>query len=198
MGGDPGVVDVFDAARLRSVMSDFRPAIVIHQLTDLPTKLDVATMPDALARNARMRDEGTRNLLGASVAVGVRRMIAQSIAFVYAEGPLPQREDAPLLAETDPVWGETVRGVASLERQVLNAPFDGIVLRYGRFYGPHTRSDLPISAGSVQIGAAAKATQLAITKAVPGIYNIAENDGAVATDKAVQILGWDPAWRPEH
>jgi nucleoside-diphosphate-sugar epimerase len=108
---------------------------------------------------------------------------------------LPHGEEDPFLAETHPVYGETVAGVASLERQVLNAPLDGIVLRYGLFYGPGTGFDAPIAPGSVHVRAAAKAAQLAITKGLPGIYNVAENDGSVLTEKATQILGWDAGWR---
>ena len=195
MGVEPVVVDVFDAAALRSIVTEFKPEIVIHQLTDLPHALEASKMTAALARNARLRDEGTRNLVETAVRAGALRLIAQSIAFIYADGPLPHREKDPFLAETHPVYGETVHGVASLERQVLNASLDGIVLRYGLIYGPGTGFDRPIAPGSVHVGAAAKAAQLAITKALPGIYNVAENDGSVSTEKATQILGWDAGWR---
>ncbi|MCC7313131.1 MAG: NAD(P)-dependent oxidoreductase [Sulfuritalea sp.] len=195
MGVEPVIVDVFDAASLRSALSDCQPAIVIHQLTDLPYALEASKMTEALARNARLRDEGTRNLVEAAVLAGAKRLIAQSISFIYAEGPTPHREEDPFLAETHPVYGETVQGVASLERQVLNAPLDGIVLRYGLFYGPGTGFDLPIAPGSVHVSAAAKGAQLSITRAAPGIYNVAEDDGTVLTEKATRILGWDHRWR---
>lgn len=195
MGVEPAVVDVFDAATLRSVMTEFKPEIVIHQLTDLPYALEASKMTEALLRNARLRDEGTRNLIEAAVLAGAKRLIAQSISFIYADGPLPHREEDPFLAETHPVYGETVLGVASLERQVLNAPLDGIVLRYGLFYGPGTGFDAPIAPGSVHVCAAAKAAQLAITRAAPGIYNIAEDDGTVLTEKATRSIGWDAGWR---
>lgn len=198
MGVEPAVVDVYDAAALRRVMSEFKPEIVIHQLTDLPHALDASQMTEALVRNARLRDEGTRNLVEASVFAGATRLIAQSISFIYAEGPLPHREEDPLLAETHPVYGETVQGVASLERQVVNASLDGIVLRYGLIYGPGTGFDAPIAPGSVHVSAAAKAAQLAITRATPGIYNVAEDDGTVVTEKATRILGWDADWRPDR
>jgi nucleoside-diphosphate-sugar epimerase len=195
MGVEPVVVDVFDAVALRNVMTDFKPEIVIHQLTDLPHALEASKMTEALVRNARLRDEGTRNLVEGAVRAGAKRLIAQSISFIYADGPLPHREEDPLLAETHPVYGETVHGVASLERQVLDAPFDGIVLRYGLFYGPGTGFDAPIAPGSVHVSAAAKAAHLAIVKASPGIYNVAEDDGAVSTEKATRTLGWDAGWR---
>ena len=195
MGVEPVVVDVFDASALRGVMADLRPEIVIHQLTDLPYALDPDRMTEALARNARLRDEGTRNLVAAAVRAGTRRLIAQSISFIYAEGPSPHREEDPLLAETHPVYGGTVHGVMSLERQVLDAPLEGIVLRYGLFYGPGSGFDAPVGPGAVHVDAAAKATELAITRALPGVYNIAESDGAVSSEKAARILGWDASWR---
>lgn len=198
MGVEPVVVDVFDAPALRSVMAELKPEIVIHQLTDLPHALEASKMTAALVRNARLRDEGTRNLVEAAVLAGAKRLIAQSISFIYAEGPLPHREEDPLLPETHPTYGETVHGVARLEQQVLSAPLDGVVLRYGLFYGPGTGFDAPIAPGSVHVCAAAKAAQLAITRAVPGIYNVAENDGAVVTEKATRILGWDAAWRSDR
>jgi nucleoside-diphosphate-sugar epimerase len=195
MGVEPVVVDVFDAQALRGIVADHRPEIVIHQLTDLPFALDAGKMTEALVRNARLRDEGTRNLVAAAVRAGAKRLIVQSISFIYADGPLPHREDDPLLPETHPVYGGTVTGVMSLERQTLAAPVEGIVLRYGLFYGPGTGFDAPIGPGSVHVDAAAKATELALTKAAPGIYNVAESDGAVSSEKACRMLGWDAGWR---
>ena len=195
MGVDPVVVDVFDRAALRSIVADFRPEVVIHQLTDLPYALEAGRMSDALVRNARLRDEGTRNLVAAAVGAGARRLIAQSIGFIYAEGRTPHREEDPLLPETDPVYGGTVTGVLSLERQVLEAPLEGIVLRYGLLYGPGTGFDAPGAPGPVHVDAAAKAAQLAITRGQPGIYNVAEADGAVDVEKAVRVLGWDARFR---
>lgn len=198
MGVEPAVIDVYDAAALRDLMVRVRPEIVMHQLTDLPSGLDPSKMAEALVRNARIRDEGTRNLVSAAVHAGARRMIAQSIAFVYADGPSPHGEDDPLLPDTHPALGGTVRGVKSLERQVLEAPLDGVVLRYGLLYGPGTGFDAPVGPGPVHVDAAAKAAELAITRAVPGIYNIAEADGSVSSDKAARILGWDAGWRAGH
>jgi nucleoside-diphosphate-sugar epimerase len=131
LGVEPVVVDVFDAASLLDIVSKTNPEIVVHQLTDLPPALNPAQMPEALVRNARLREIGTRNLVAAATAAGVKRMVAQSLGFVYAPGPMPYREEAPLLLD-DPAFGQTVRAVASLERQVLAAPFTGIVLRYGK------------------------------------------------------------------
>lgn len=198
MGVEPVVVDVFDANALRGILVNIRPEIVIHQLTDLPYALDPSKMADALVRNARLRDEGTRNLIAAAVSAGAKRLIAQSIAFIYADGTQPHREEDSLLPETHPIYGGTVQGVVSLEHQVLGASLDGIILRYGLFYGPGTGFDAPIAPGSVQIDAAAKAAELAVTRAVPGIYNVTETDGTVSSEKATRILGWDAGWRPSR
>ncbi len=195
LGVEPVVVDVFDASALRSVMAESRPEVVIHQLTDLPFALAGDEMAAALVRNARLRDVGTRNLVAAAVHSGARRLIAQSIAFVYGEGPLPHREEDDLLPFTHPTYGETTRAVASLEQQVLAAPLDGIVLRYGLFYGPGTGFDAPIAPGSVHVEAAAKAAELAVTRGTTGIYNVAEADGAVVSEKAARVFGWTADWR---
>lgn len=80
LGVEPAVVDVFDADALSRAMRAARPDIVVHQLTDLPAGLDPSRMAEAVVGNARIREEGTRNLVAAAVASGVRRMVAQSIA----------------------------------------------------------------------------------------------------------------------
>jgi nucleoside-diphosphate-sugar epimerase len=96
LGGRPVVVDVFDAEALATAVLDARPEIVIHQLTDLAVVHNPAKRSSALARNARIRDEGTRNLVAAARKARARRLIAQSIAWAYAPGPGPYREDHPL------------------------------------------------------------------------------------------------------
>src|SRR5690606_7609608 len=137
--------------------------VVIHQLTDLPPGLDPVLMAEATQRNARIRDEGTRNLVRAATEASVRRFVAQSIAFAYAGAGLPHREEDPLAVDAEGRTGLSARGVASLERQVLEAPFTGIVLRYGRLYGPGTGFDRPAGAAPLHVDAAAKAAALAAT-----------------------------------
>lgn len=195
IGVEPVVVDVYDADALRAAVVQAEPAVVVHQLTDLPPGLDPARMPEALVRNARLRQEGTRNLVAAAVAAGAERMVAQSIAFVYAQGPLPHAEDDPLDVDADGLMGRTARGVASLERQVLEAPLPGVVLRYGALYGPGTGFEAGWGPGPVHVDAAAKAAELAVRRDATGIFNIAEEDGAVSSEKARRLLGWDPGWR---
>lgn len=194
-GVEPVVVDVFDVDGLRNHLIEIRPEVVIHQLTDLPYALEASKMAAALVRNARLRDVGTHNLVAAAVRSGARRLIAQSISFIYDEGAKPHRETDPLLPVTHPVYGETVQGVLSLERAVTESPVEGIVLRYGLFYGPGTGFDAAVAPGSVHVDAAAKAAELAVTRGERGIYNVAESDGAVLSDKAIQAFGWHSAWR---
>jgi nucleoside-diphosphate-sugar epimerase len=140
LGVRPVVVDVFDAQALATAVLDAKPEIVIHQLTDLAVVHDPAWRSSALALNARIRDEGTRNLVAAAREAGARRLMAQSIAWAYAPGPRPYREDHPLHLNADGDRLVSVRGVESLERQVLAAPpMEGVVLCYGRLYGPRQR-----------------------------------------------------------
>lgn len=185
LGVEPVVVDVYDEAKLHEAVARARPATVIHQLTDLPAGLDPVQMPEGRIRNARIRDIGTRHLITAAVACGATRMVVQSIAFAYAPGPMPYREDAPLGAAA----------LAAFEQQVIDAPLTGLVLRYGQFYGPGTGFDDPPQGGPVHVDAAADAARRAVTRGAGGIYNVAEDDGTVSIAKAVRELGWDPAFR---
>ncbi len=198
LGVEPAVVDVFNESLLLEIMRQAEPEIVVHQLTDLPPALDPLKMADALVRNARLRVIGTRNLVAAAAAAGATRMVAQSLAFVYAPGPKPYHEDMPLSLD-DPAFGETVRAVASLEQQVLSAPFSGIVLRYGKLYGPGTGFEHAPSGGPLHVDDAADAARRALTLGTIGIYNIAEDDGTVSIKKAAEALGWVPGFRlDEH
>jgi nucleoside-diphosphate-sugar epimerase len=195
-GVEPVVVDVFNAGALRDGVVAARPDVVIHQLTDLPQVNDPASLREALARNSRLRIEGTANLVAAARAAGARRLIAQSVAFAYADGPEPHAEtDVLVSGESDHPSAVTGRGVRALEGAVLNAPgIDGIVLRYGRLYGPGTWNT-PNARAPLHVDAAAQAALLALTRGAPGIYNIAEDDGAVLIEKARDELGFHPAFR---
>ncbi|HTH98367.1 MAG TPA: NAD(P)-dependent oxidoreductase [Stellaceae bacterium] len=196
-GVEPVVVDVFDADRLAQCVAAFRPDIVIHQLTDLPRGLDPALMAEAGRRNARIRTDGTRNLMAAALAAGVRRFIAQSIAWIYAPGPTPHRENAPLDTRAEGARAVTIGGVVALENAVLSTPpsLTGIVLRYGRFYGPGTGAETPPPGPRVHVDAAAHAALLALSAEARGIYNVAEPNDEVATAKAERELGWRADFR---
>jgi len=157
LGAQPVVVDVFDAAALAKALLAAKPQIVIHQLTDLPPGLDPARMAEAAARNARIRIEGTKNLIAAALAAGARRLISQSIAWE------PQ--------------GVSAQGVASLEHQTLNSPpLEGIVLRYGRLYGPGTGRDEAPAELPCHVDVAARATVIAVEKGKPGIVRVLDRE----------------------
>jgi len=190
-GANPVIVDVYDAVALCEAVERARPDVVVHQLTDLPDRLTPEERPAALERNARMRIAGTNNLLVAAVAAGVGRVVAQSIAFNYAPGPLPHREDAPLLP------GPSTDAVRALENGVTSTDgMAGVVLRYGRLYGPGTWTPIPEGTSPLHVDAAARAALLAIHRGAPGIYNVAEDaDGVVSIEKARRELGFDPAYR---
>jgi nucleoside-diphosphate-sugar epimerase len=195
-GVAPAIVDVFDGRAVYDAVIVAQPEAIIHQLTDLPDVIDPARLGEVLARNSRLRIDGTANLVAAARSAGVRRLIAQSIAFAYADGPEPHAETDPLnAAEGETPGAITARGVRALEEAVLNAPpIEGIVLRYGRLYGPGTWNT-PNARAPLHVDAAAHAALLALRRGAPGIYNIAEDDGAVSIEKARNQLGFDPALR---
>lgn len=187
-------VDVYDAAALQRAVASARPQVVMHQLTDLPRTLDdEAQLAAAYPRNARIRTEGTRNLIAAAKAAGARRFIVQSVAFAYAPGKEPYAESDPLNLVDGPRL-VTVRAAADMEEQVLESGLEAVVLRYGLLYGPGTWSQGPSRKPPLHVDAAAHAALLALT-AKPGIYNIADDDGTVSIAKARTELGFDPAFR---
>ena len=133
-GATVAVADVYDAAALREVVVAARPELVMHQLTDLPD--DAADLADHRDRNARIRVEGTDNLLAAARAADATRFVAQSIAWTPPGG-------AP--------------SVEHLERVVLE--FGGVVVRYGQFYGPGTfHPDAPPPPPRIALDEAARRT----------------------------------------
>lgn len=190
----PTVVDVFDAPALTAALQVARPEVVIHQLTDLPREFDEARIAAAGPKNARIRSEGTRNLIAAALVAGTRRFIVQSISFAYAPGGEPHLETDPLNL-ADPSRAVTVKGVEDMEHQVLGTSgMEGIVLRYGRLYGPGTWSATPGPTPALHVDAAAQAALLAVNRGAPGVYNIADDDGAVSIAKARAELGFDPTF----
>lgn len=190
-GAEMVAADVFDAAAVARVVASIRPDVVLHQLTDLSGLADPATVSEALQRNARIRIEGTRNLVEAALAENVPHMVAQSIAWAYAPGALPHAEDDVLDIHADEPRSITVGGVAALEAAVLNSPpMKGTVLRYGQLYGPGTGRDRPTGTSPLHVDAAAYAALLAVERGEAGIFNIAEPNTQVQTDKATSKLGW--------
>jgi nucleoside-diphosphate-sugar epimerase len=194
LGVTPYVVDVFDAGALTDAVERAAPDVIIHQLTDLPIAPGHDGYQATLERNARLRIEGTRNLMTAAKSAGVGRVVAQSIAFVYAPGEGARVETDPL--DASPERAMTVGGVTALEQAVTKTSgIDGLVLRYGYLYGPGTWNEQKPRPPALHVDAAARAALLAVNHGAPGIYNIAEDDGAVSIEKAKRELGFDPAFR---
>lgn len=188
LGVHPEVVDVFDRDILVQVACAARPDVVVHQLTDLPSQFTPETMATARVRNARIREIGTENLVDAAIASGATRIVAQSIAFAYAPGPLPYSEDAPLDAMAYP-------SVIRLEQLVLNCGLEGIVLRYGRLYGPNTWTMDPPEQSPLHVDAAADAARLSMTHGQAGAYNVVEDDATATNTKAKRELNWNAGFR---
>lgn len=134
-GVEPVVCDVFDRDAVAEAVRRWAPAVVVHQLTDLPDALE--DLPGARAANGRIRTEGTRNLVDAARSAGTRRLLAQSIAW---EVPEPGRA-----------------AVSAHEQMVLDA--GGVVVRYGQFHGPGTYyEDVLPDAPRVHVDHAARRT----------------------------------------
>ena len=172
-GARPVVVDALDRDHLFAVLRAERPDAVIHQLTDLAAR-------DWDANN-QLRITGTRNLVDAARAVGVRRVVAQSLAFVYAPGTAPAREDEPLDLAAPGARRRTVAGVVALEAAVGEPP-EGVALRYGVLYGPGTwyaRDGL--IADQVRRG------ELAAGEGVTSFIHVED-----AARAALDALGWPP------
>ena len=215
VGADPVVCDVFDADGVRAAMADASPDAVIHQLTALPARLDWGK-PTVFDENNRVRTEGTRSLLDAAVASGARRVVAQSIAFVYAPtGDRVKDEDAALFTDAPTPIGGVVAAVAELEQLVTGtAGIEGLVLRYGLLYGPGTSHDrrgstaadviarrVPLVEGAtgmyswLHVEDAASAAVAAVERGAPGIYNVVDDEPAPQPDwlpVLAQALGADP------
>lgn len=149
---EPIVCDVFDRQALTAAVQAFSPDLVLHELTDLPDAAE--DLPKARLLNARIRSEGTRNLIDAMIGLDAPKIVAQSVAWTMDPGP-----------EAD--------AVVTLEEAVLAA--NGVVLRYGFFHGPGTywESELP-PAPRVQIDLAAARTLEALD-APSGILTVIDD-----------------------
>jgi nucleoside-diphosphate-sugar epimerase len=201
VGARPVVADALDAAAVGRAVGDAEPDVIVHQLTALPAAVKSLRHPDRVfALTNRLRTEGTDHLLSAGQAVGVKRVVAQSNAALYA------RTGGPVKREVDPLDRDSAPGPAGvaaihhLEAAVTNASWtDGIALRYGGFYGPGTSIALdppgsvvdairkrrfPVIGGGtgiwsfIHIEDAATATVAAIEGGPAGIYNVVDDEPA--------------------
>src|SRR5262249_15283060 len=131
-GVEAVIVDVFDAPAPLRAGTAARRGIVGHQFSDLPPGLGPRRVGRTGRRHARTRSEGTENRVRAALTSGARRLVVQSIAWIYAPGPQPYSEADPLDVEAQGARAITVAGVVALERLTLSSPpLQGVVLRYG-------------------------------------------------------------------
>jgi uncharacterized protein YbjT (DUF2867 family) len=135
LGAEPILCDVFDRETLVRVVRDFKPDVMLNELTDLPD--DAGQISKFEALNAHIRTEGNQNLIEAARQSGSPKILAQSLAWQLPDGP-------------------GARAVAELERSVLAE--SGVVLRYGQFYGPGTYHEQPPKEPRVHVDRAAERT----------------------------------------
>src|SRR5258708_18521746 len=122
-GATPVVCDAFDAAALAGTVRAAGPDVIVNELTDLPSSFAPRAMADAYETTSRLRTEAMRTLIDAGAASGAKRVIAQSIAFLYApEGPAVQDEYGRPFSEAPPPVGDSVRALVQMEALVPSIP----------------------------------------------------------------------------
>jgi 2-alkyl-3-oxoalkanoate reductase len=206
MGATPAIADGLDAEAVGRAVGEAEPEVIVHELTALSGSLDLRKFEQSFALTNRLRTEGTDHLLAAARAVGAKRFIAQSYAawtYERTGGPV-KTEDDPLDPDPVPATRTTLDAIRYLEAAVTGAEWvEGLVLRYGGFYGPGTSMSLnpegehvemirkrkfPLVGESsgiwslIQIDDAAAATAAAVEGGAPGIYNVVDDQPAAAAD----------------
>ncbi len=193
MGAEPVVVDGLDAIRVGEAVARAEPDAIIHEMTALSGTPDFRHFDRWFATTNRLRTEGTEHLLAAARASGVKRFVAQSFTgwSNSRTGSWVKTEEDPL--DPNPVKGqtETLAAIKFLERTVLDAPLEGIIVRYGGLYGPGSSETLaqilrrrmfPVigdGAGyvsSTHVDDAAGGTLAALERGQRGIYNIVDDE----------------------
>lgn len=203
-GAVPAVADALDPDAVTRAVSEARPEVVINQLTAIPDQVDLRHFDRDFALTDRLRSEGTRHLVAAATKAGARRYVAQGFAgWGYArEGSRIKTEEDPLDPDLPAVFRRSLDALRELEAAVLGArELEGIVLRYGWFYGPGTsigeggsvveavrRRRMPIVGKGTgvwsfaHIDDVAAATLAAVERGTPGVYNIADDDPATVAE----------------
>ena len=197
-GAKAVVCDVFDAPTLEVAVREAAPDVVVNQLTSLPQRYD-PRKASFFEQTDRVRREGGGNLVAAARAAGARRFVTQSISFLYApEGDWVKDEDARPFDDAPGHFGPAVRTMLDHEREVTESPdLEGLVLRYGQFYGPGTyfareghlgrevrRRRFPIvgegtgTFSFLHVEDAAGATLSALEHGGPGVYNVVDDEPA--------------------
>jgi len=208
-GATPAIVDALDTDALRGVVAEARPQVVINELTSLPADRMDYRDPDTFAATYELRGRVGPALAGAAAEAGAHRLISQSVCFFYATqgGGLRTEEDPLIEPPREAPAAEGMTALAALERSTLETPgLEGIVLRYGFFYGAgtyhapsggtaadvHKRRYPVVGRGSgvfsyIHVDDAASATVAAVERGAPGIYNVCDDDPAPLSE-------WLPAY----
>ena len=196
LGAKPMVVDGLDPVAVGEAVARAEPEVVIHQMTALSGVFDLRRFDRTFAATNKLRTAGTDHLLAAAVAAGARRFIAQSYT-----GWTNPREGGPVKTEDDPLdpsppraQRESLATIGYLERTVTSArQVEGIVLRYGSFYGPGAsdafvglirKRRVPIIGNGagiwsfLHISDAAAAAVCALDRGTPGVYNVVDDEPA--------------------
>jgi 2-alkyl-3-oxoalkanoate reductase len=202
-GATAAVADALDGQLARAVVLDAQPEVIIHEMTALPNASDLTHFDRSFALTNRLRTEGLDHLLAAARESGARRIIAQSFCgWPYARtgGPV-KKEEEPLDPDPPRELRNTLDAIRHLENAVAGASaFEGLVLRYGAFYGPRSglfdgpmvdqlrRRRVPVIGDGggwwsfLHLDDAAAATALAVVTGAPGLYNIVDDDPAPVRD----------------
>ena len=222
LGARPAVADALDAGAVRRAVGEASPEVVVHQLTALSGELDLRHIDRTMAATNRLRTAGTDHLLDAAREAGARRFVAQSYAgwpFARTGGPVKDESD-PLDPDPPAALRETLDAIRHLEAAVTGIDWgDGLVLRYGGFYGPGTglslRPDAEMAASVrarrfpvvgagggvwslIHIDDAASATVAAIERGAAGIYQVADDEPAPVRDWLPALAAALHAAPPRH
>jgi nucleoside-diphosphate-sugar epimerase len=193
-GAEPVVVDGLDREAVLAAVRAAAPEVIVHEMTALADMRSLRKVDQEFAATNELRTRGTDNLLAAAARVGTRRLIAQGHNFVYERsgGPVKTEED-PLDSRPIPSAARMVAALRHVEQTVPLAVPEGIVLRYGTFYGPGAsdllveavrKRQMPVIGGGtgiwsfIEITDAAAATLAAVDAGAPGAYNIVDGDPA--------------------
>jgi 2-alkyl-3-oxoalkanoate reductase len=220
MGAQAVVADGLDQVSVTRAMRSSKPDVVIDEMTDLGGATDLRHFDRAFATTNRLRTEGTDILLAAAREVGARRFIAQSYCgWTFGRsGAAVKSEDEPLDQDPPREFRNTLEATRYLERTVAaSAAPEGIVLRYGSFYGENTgvlspvmidqlrRRRMPLIGGGggywsfIHVADAATATVAAVDRGAPGgIYNIVDDDPAIVRDWLPLLAALVSAKPPLH
>jgi len=193
-GAEPVVVDGLDRETLTAAVQAASPEVIVHEMTALADMRSLRNVDKVFAATNELRTRGTDNLLAAAARAGTRRVIAQSNTNMTARSGAPvQTEEDPLDSRPVPSAAGTVAAVKHVEEAVPRAVPEGIVLRYGNFYGPGAsdflvemvrKRQFPVIGGGagiwsfIEIADAAAATVAAVGSGAPGVYNIVDSDPA--------------------